>query len=156
MIRCILHLGLYTWEITPPPHRFFFLSVFWFWFYTFFTIFSKSNRLGVIRFWKFWKSIRLYFIRFSRIFAFFSKSIRFWFIRFYRISKKVFVLGVFDHFSKSILVWGLFVMIIFSKSIRLEFMRFGIFFKKYSFAIYSFYRFFQKCTRFGLFVFSNE
>ena len=47
-------------------------------------------------------------------------------------------------------------MIISSKSIRLEFMRFGIFFKKYPFAIFSFYTFFQKCIRFGLFVFSNE
>ena len=46
-------------------------------------------------------------------------------------------------------------MIISSKSIRLEFMRFGIFFKKYPFAIFSFYTFFQKCIRFGLFVFQT-
>ena len=77
----------------------------------------------------------------SSFVANFRKSIRF---------------GSFLPFFLKVLVWGLFVMIIFSKSIRLEFMRFGIFFKKYSFAIYSFYTFFRKCIRFGLFVFSNE
>ena len=133
-----------------------FWTVFWInILYVFHDIFKKYSFGGYLFFQKLEKYSFLFRYSFFLNFAFFSKSIRCWFIRLYRISNKN-SFRRFWLFFLTALVWGLSVMIISSKSIRLEFMRFGIIFEKYPFAIFSFYTFFQKCIRFGLFVFSNE
>ena len=122
----------------------FFLPFFGLRFYTFFTIFSKSTRLGVIYFFKNWKSIRFYLgTRFSWIWHFFQK---------------VFVAGLFVYieFPKRIR-FG--VLTIFSKSTRLGFICYDHFFKKYTFGIYAFWYFFQKvsvCDFFVLYLFSKK
>ena len=123
--------------------------------YVFYVIFKKYS-FGGYPFLKILEKYSFLFYSFFPNFGIFFKKYSFMVSSFVANFRKSIRFGSFLPFFLKVLVWGLFVMIIFSKSIRLEFMRFGIFLKKYLFAIYSFYTFFRKCIRFGLFVFSNE